>query len=292
MIENPKVSVCVQTYNHVDYITECLDGILMQETNFPFEIILGEDESSDGTRDICKAYAQKYPDKIRLFLRSREDVIYVDGNPTGRYNLIENLSASKGKYIALCEGDDYWTDPNKLQKQVDFLKNNQDVNLCFNRSDLLINKEFKLHPIPEVFEAKAFNYIELLRHYNFIGTAGVLFRKPKFFNFPQWFLSIPFGDLGLYKIVLGDKKIGCINDVMSVYRIHDKGAYSGLGEIREKKVYLNFYNVIYNFLNEEEKQVVQSKRSLLRSEIMKLRFPKSKFLQQIYSIYLQFHKQK
>ena len=120
MNETPVVSVCVVTYQHKDFIRSCLDGILMQKTNFPFEIILGEDESTDGTREICKAYAEKYPDKIKLFLRSRKDVIYINQHATGRFNFMENLKAARGKYIAFCEGDDYWIDEYKLQKQVDF----------------------------------------------------------------------------------------------------------------------------------------------------------------------------
>ena len=86
----PKVSVCVQTYQHGNYIKQCLESILMQKTTFPFEIILGDDESTDGTREICQEYANKYKDKIQLFLRHRKDVIYVNGNATGRFNFIEN----------------------------------------------------------------------------------------------------------------------------------------------------------------------------------------------------------
>jgi glycosyltransferase involved in cell wall biosynthesis len=85
------ISVCVQTYQHVNFIRECLDSILMQETNFPFEILLGEDASTDGTREICIDYAEKYPDKIRLFLHHRENNIAINGSPTGRFNIIYNL---------------------------------------------------------------------------------------------------------------------------------------------------------------------------------------------------------
>ena len=133
----PLVSVCCITYQHVHYIKGALDGFLMQKTDFPFEICLGEDESDDGTREICQEYAKKYPDKIRLFLRRREDVIYINGCATGRYNIIETLKECKGKYIAHCDGDDYWTDPYKLQKQVDFMEKNNDFSLVFHRFDIL-----------------------------------------------------------------------------------------------------------------------------------------------------------
>ena len=124
--ENPLVSVCVQTYQHANYIRQCLDGILMQQTDFPFEILLGEDCSTDGTREICLEYAQKHPDKIRLFLHDRANNIAINGTPTGRFNFLFNLYTAQGRYVALCEGDDYWTDSLKLQKQVDFLEENKD----------------------------------------------------------------------------------------------------------------------------------------------------------------------
>src|SRR5699024_5534697 len=92
----PVVSVCVQTYNHAPYIKECLDGILMQKTDFPIEVLLGEDASTDGTREICLEYAQKYPEKIRLFLHHRENNIKINGNPTGRFNSLYNLYSAQG----------------------------------------------------------------------------------------------------------------------------------------------------------------------------------------------------
>lgn len=133
----PLVSVCVVTYNHAPYIRECLDSILKQETDFPYEICVGEDESPDGTREICQEYAEKYSDKIRLFVRSREDVISINGRPTGRFNFLETIKACRGKYIAICEGDDYWHNPDKLQKQVDFMEAHPEYSMCHTENDNL-----------------------------------------------------------------------------------------------------------------------------------------------------------
>src|SRR5690606_9572949 len=96
--DSTKVSVLVQTYNHAPYIRQCLDGILMQETDFDFEILLGEDASTDGTREICIEYAQEHPDKIRLFLHSRENNISINGRPSGRFNFCNNLFEANGEY--------------------------------------------------------------------------------------------------------------------------------------------------------------------------------------------------
>jgi glycosyltransferase involved in cell wall biosynthesis len=131
----PLVSVNIITYNHEPYIVQAIEGALMQKTNFPYEVLIGEDDSSDGTREICKEYAAKYPDKIRLFLNDRKNVIYINGQPTGRWNFINLLKKAKGKYIAICEGDDYWTDPYKLQKQVDFLEANPEYGLVHTELD-------------------------------------------------------------------------------------------------------------------------------------------------------------
>ncbi|MEX0609591.1 MAG: glycosyltransferase [Balneolaceae bacterium] len=136
----PVVSVCVQTYSHETYIKECLEGILKQETDFPFEILLGEDASTDGTREICIEYAKKYPDKIRLFLHHRENNIQIGGQPSGRFNFLYNLYSARGKYIALCEGDDCWTDPLKLQRQVEFMEENEEFSGCFTNYRI-VNKK-------------------------------------------------------------------------------------------------------------------------------------------------------
>lgn len=124
--EKPLVSVLVQTYQHVKYIKDCLDGILRQETDFDFEILIGEDESTDGTREICIEYAKKYPDKIRLFLHDRNREFKEKKFYPGQFNVFYNLFSARGKYIAVCEGDDYWTDAFKLQKQVEILETYKD----------------------------------------------------------------------------------------------------------------------------------------------------------------------
>ena len=137
----PLVSVSVTAYRHKNFISQCLDGILTQQTNFPFEIIVGEDGSDDGTKDICISYAEKYRDKIRLFLRNRTTSQYYDykGKFICMFNGQWNRMSARGKYIALCEGDDYWTDNLKLQKQIDFLEANPGYVMCYH--DALIEDE-------------------------------------------------------------------------------------------------------------------------------------------------------
>src|SRR5574344_1891550 len=117
------VSICMITYNQGKYIKNAIEGVLMQKTNFDFELIIGEDCSSDNTNSICVEYVEKYPDKIRLISYSENQGMIK--------NFIRVLEESKGRYIAFCEGDDYWIDPFKLQKQFDFLENNSSYGLIY-----------------------------------------------------------------------------------------------------------------------------------------------------------------
>ena len=183
----PMVSICVQTYQHAAYIQECLDGILMQKTTFPFEILLGEDDSTDGTREICLEYAEKFPDKIRLYLHHRENNIKIGGQATGRFNFVYNLYSAKGKYIALCEGDDYWTNPLKLQKQVDFMEKILDFGICFHKVEVFQQTKSILLEDTITREVPEVTTIRELAKGNFIHTPSVLFRNN--LKIPKWFLK-------------------------------------------------------------------------------------------------------
>ncbi|GHV23843.1 hypothetical protein AGMMS49959_18350 [Planctomycetales bacterium] len=128
-MNTPLVSIICPTYNHAKFIRQCLDGFVMQKTNFPVEVLIHDDASTDGTADIIREYEQKYPDLIKP--------IYQTENQWSKNRLnvskicCEMYCNSQSKYIASCEGDDYWTDPSKLQKQIDFLENNDNYSICF-----------------------------------------------------------------------------------------------------------------------------------------------------------------
>lgn len=132
MSERPLVSICCVTYNHAPFIRKCLDGFLMQKTSFPVEILIHDDASSDGTDNIVKEYAERYPEKIFPLYELENQFT------KGKCSLMDyeyNYSRARGKYIAYCEGDDYWTDPNKLQKQVAFMEDHPDCSVTFHDFD-------------------------------------------------------------------------------------------------------------------------------------------------------------
>ncbi len=221
--KNVLVSVCVQTYNHSNYIKACLDSILKQETKFDFEILLGEDESSDGTREICLEYAKKHPERLKLFLHRRENNIKVNGQPTGRFNILYNLFSARGKYIAICEGDDYWTDPLKLQKQVDQFNQHPETSLVFtNAQRLLEGKLVEFYPsAPPPVNFDLYKFV----HEGFnVATASVMIKSEvvseitnlnptdatRFFHM-DYFMWCIAGKYGSYRF---------LNEYTTVYRIH------------------------------------------------------------------------
>lgn len=209
-----KVSCHVITYNHINYISKCLDGILMQKTNFSFEIIIGDDVSTDGTREIVERYAAEYPDLIRLNLRQKRGT----GIP-GKENFVSTLEMCTGEYISLCDGDDYWTDPLKLQKQVDFLENNKEFNICFHnvqnvdRDGKIISKNN-----PSSGEIEKTYTIENLSLENFIDTPSVVFRNNGY-PLPSWFIYSPIGDYPLHLINASSGLIKYFPEEMAVYRV-------------------------------------------------------------------------
>lgn len=233
----PLVSVCVITYNHENYIKQCLDSILSQETDFEYELLLGEDDSQDNTRKICLEYAKKYPDKIRLFLHDRSNVIKIAGKPTGRYNALFNFSQARGQYLAFCEGDDFWNDKTKLQKEVDFLQKNKDFSLVFHPVYVQHVEERSLKEVyPDPTIDPADYTINKLVYVNFIHNTSVMYRKV---DYKKLIKDTMPGDwyFHLYHAQYG--KLGYIPDVMATYRRHKGGIW--WGALRNRQEFLKNY---------------------------------------------------
>lgn len=260
------VSVCIQTYNHEKYLERCLDGILNQETNFNFEILLGEDNSKDRTRAICMEYADKYPDKIRLFLHSRDNVIYIGGNPTGRYNLLHNLLNANGEFIAFCEGDDYWIDPKKLQKQVDFLQANRDYSFTFHRiysikeTTQKITKSFRGETGGKTYYTKDFIV-------DFPASFLSLVFRNNLIEIPDWFKTVYGGDIFLMMLLSTKGNAYCHQEYMGVYNVHGGGL---TGQWAKNNLFKETKEVIagLNFFNDHtagryEKAVIKRKKKLI-----------------------------
>ncbi len=221
--ENIIVSVCCTTYNHINYIEQCLNGFVSQVANFKYEILVHDDASTDGTTQIVKDYEAKYPNLFRN--------VYQTENQFKIQNTLTNIlfKMANGKYIALCEGDDYWTDPYKLQKQVDFLESNPEYAICFHRANLKVENDIQINDQYVGPEEEKDLLIEDFILSNPVPTVSAMFKNVIHENFEDWESKMPFGDLLIYTKVLKitNLKAKYIPDVMGVYRIHDGGIHSG-----------------------------------------------------------------
>jgi glycosyltransferase involved in cell wall biosynthesis len=275
--KSPFVAIWMVTYNHEAYVVEAIESVLMQQTHFDFKLYIGDDCSKDNTRKIIQAYQEKYPHKIELLLHEKN----LGASPNGIF-MYQHCIQTGAKYIALCEGDDYWTDPFKLQKQVDFLEANQDCTICFTRANMLKGSEMTLHEVPKPFNKVPFFYEELLRYYNFITTASVLFRNQENLVIPDWITTLPFGDLGVYKVVSQHKKIACLDEIMSVYRIHGEGIWSKVKPIEAEKKYLDFYKNMYVHLSANEQKIVSQKIKKSLSNVSNYKYPSQRIARKLH----------
>jgi glycosyltransferase involved in cell wall biosynthesis len=221
-----KVTVSLITYNHAPFIAQAIESVLMQQTGFDFELLIGEDASTDGTRQIVRDYQARYQGRIRLLLNDRKNVLYVNGKPTGKWNFVNNIRNTRGEYIALLDGDDYWTSPLKLQKQVEFLDSNRDCALCFHNVRILNEADPGRQELNHTQPMRARYDIEDLLRGNFMHTCSVMFRSRLFEDFPSWFFQCPLGDWPLHVLNAQHGRIGYLDEVMAVYRKHGKGVWS------------------------------------------------------------------
>ncbi|RZA02796.1 MAG: glycosyltransferase [Sphingobacteriaceae bacterium] len=217
----PLVSIYMITYNHEPYLAQAIESAMMQKTNFDYELVIGEDCSTDKTRDICLKYKQAYPDKIKLLLHPK--------NIGAINNTIETFKACDGKYVAFLEGDDYWTDSNKLQKQIDFLEQNPDYVICAHAVDELSGTHIVAE---ECRPATEMTYtIQDLAKRNLFHTASVVFRNGLFKEFPVWVSESPVMDYVFHMLNAAHGKLKYFPEVMAVYRRHNTGGWSAMAEL-------------------------------------------------------------
>ncbi len=218
--DKPKLSVRLQTYNHAKYIKRALDGILMQITDFAFEVVIGDDFSTDNTLNIIRSYKDTNTVNIRILKRTIGGEYYLNRKKHGRlYNFYDIIKNCKGSYIALLDGDDYWIDPSKLQKQVNFLESNHNYSLCFHNALIMWDDK---HRPPKYFCSKNQNLksdiTDVINNW-FVPTSSIVFRANLNNNcLPSWFLKIYNGDLALQLIVAEHGDFYYIDEVMSIYR--------------------------------------------------------------------------
>jgi glycosyltransferase involved in cell wall biosynthesis len=231
-----KVTVIVLTYNHEKYIAEALNSVLMQETSFKYDVVVIEDCSTDRTRDIVIDFRSRFPDTVRLLLSERNRDAFLAWGKV--------VESAQGEYVALLDGDDYWTSPYKLQKQVDYLDSHRECALCHHNVIELYedgSPEPHNHHPPD---QKEISTLDDLWQTNFISTCSAMLRRDPVNNLPKWFMNLPWGDWGLFALAARKGNIGYLNEVMGVHRVHDVGLWSGLNNIQRHKQVIKFYKVM------------------------------------------------
>lgn len=210
------------TYNHEKFIAQAIESILMQVVNFDYEIVIGEDCSTDQTREIVCTYQRNNPETIKLFLPNQ--------NIGVNRNFEQVLKRCKGEYIALLEGDDYWSNNNKLQRQVDFLDQHHDCMICCH--DVQVIYEYRNSPshLYCTWKQSEFSELQDLLKRNFVATPSAMFRNNLFDQWPDWFYDVKLVDWVLHILNAQFGKIGYINQDMAVYRVHANGIWSSAND--------------------------------------------------------------
>ncbi len=271
------LSICCVTYNHEKYIRQCLDGFAMQKTNFAFEVLVHEDASTDGTAAILRAYEEEHPELFR--------VVYQTENQFLKQNTLVNIlfPMAKGKYIALCEGDDYWTDPYKLQKQVDILEADPHLSACYHNTMVVNEMEGSKYLFRDSLKP-LFTTEDTFSEYVLFHTSSLVLRVDAFINAPLMGQVVS-GDMALISILSSFGPLALANGAMSVYRKNTGGiteTYMVISKFHQDRIVLmrklnRFHH--YRYYSTALKTIKYHRR--LMSREMKLR---SKMLVLIYKI--------
>ena len=263
----PLVSIVCLTFNHQNFLRSALDGFLMQKTDFSFEVLVHDDASVDGTTEILASYAARYPGII--FPVIRKENLYSTGTTLYEIYTRHVFPLTRGRYIAICEGDDYWTDPAKLQKQVDFLEQNPDFTVCFHNVGILedgsINdRQHKENTGGILDRQHRFELKELIKA-NFIPNCSVVYRKQEQ-PYPGNFDKILLPDWPLHIIHATHGNIKYLDEIMAVHRIHAGGIWNGLSTGRQNEAVWGFLTALLEYLGKDYHQLIISAFELYRAD--------------------------
>jgi len=228
------VSVLVVTYNHASFVRQALDSALAQRLPQPFEILISEDRSTDGTREIVEEYAERHPEIVRPLLSER--------NLRSNEVVARGFRSARGRYVALLDGDDYWTGDDKLRTQVELLDTRPDITICFHNVQVVDERSESVGRLwngPDQPELSGLH--ELLRG-NFIATSSVVYRRTAVVEIPAWYESFfPVTDWPLHVLFAREGRIGYIDRTLGAYRLHSGGLFSTLEEREKLEANADFY---------------------------------------------------
>lgn len=247
--ENVDVSVVLVTYNHEPFIVQAIESVLAQE-DVQYELLISEDCSTDRTGEIVVDYARRYPSRIRLF-RSPE-------NLNTNEVLSRAIEAACGRYVALLDGDDYWTSTRKLRTQVDYLDAHRECAICFHNAMVTYEDGTPPHPFHMAVPTYKMSHplprpVSTLADVapgNFMQTCSVIFRRGLFGRFPSWYAGFAVGDWPLHVLNAEHGDIGYLDEIMAAYRVHSGGLWSTGMSRYTRREYADGFAEAYRILND------------------------------------------
>jgi glycosyltransferase involved in cell wall biosynthesis len=247
----PKVSVVLLTYNHEKWITQAVESVLMQETDFDYEVTIVEDCSTDGTREMVLDLRERFPEQIRLKLSAE--------NGEYRKNLTAAFLESAGIYIAQLDGDDYWTSPHKLQKQADYLDAHPECVMCFHNVRVF-DEDGAVEPwyLNSSAQEEITGLEDLLVN-NYIASCSPMLRQGVIEGFPDWYYTAAWADWPLYLLHARHGKVGYLDEVMGARRFHSAGMWAGLGNAEKVEYTLRFYEHILPNFDAGHRAIIQGR---------------------------------
>ena len=259
----PTVSIICLTYNQEKYVRDCLEGFVMQQTSFPFEVLVYDDASTDSTPEIIRDYAAKYTEIFKPTLYQENNF----SKGLGYVGLYTGIKEAKGVYVAYCEGDDYWTDPLKLQKQVDFLEAHPNYEVCahetlikndrYKQLDGLLFNEFNKNLFVSTTK-KHYTFEDALTG-NIFHVSSLMYRNFPI-QLPEWLPQVSAADMVLFMLLAEKGDVYVMPEVMSVYRSHEESLTSSNKEYNSSVLYyLNLSIPVLGLLNQYWNGQYQSK---------------------------------
>ena len=234
-----KVSVLIKAYNHERFIADAVESVLEQRVGCDYEIVIGEDCSTDGTRAVLLSLRDKYPDHVRLLLRDR--------NLGNIRNFTDALRACRGEYVALLDGDDYWISPLKLRHQIAFLDAHREFSSCAHHAVVV---DESARSFLGTYHRQGRSHVITLRRMLMsdpVPTSSVMFRRGLFAEFPDWYYTVMMGDWPLHVLNLAHGNMWYESAVLAAHRVHPSGLWSGADPVRRRTARIE----IYWRLNEE-----------------------------------------
>ena len=248
-----QVSVCMVTYNHGKFIEQAIKSVLEQDVNFEYEIVVGEDCSTDTTASILRELQRKNQNRIR--------VIYRPANIGSKANFLNTLSVCNGEYVAFLDGDDYWTSNNKLQPQVDFLNSNPSAAGVFHRTRVINGELIGLPPVLPGVEPPEFFSLDFLAHGNQFSDSSLLARRACLKNIGTWLADVRPGDWALFMMLATQGELGFIPLEMSHYRVHAAGSWNRLSQHYRMVLAVQMLEHVMGLVSSKDREILESAKS-------------------------------